>query len=107
MRLFPDFKGGGKAFYVVGLHPGSARKGRQLSTAAIVFNLYSQFGVLQKSGKFERIRETILKRDTALNGSENKMLAENAGMSEARQYSGRQVDKAWKCPFHALKNIIS
>ena len=32
-------------------------------------------------------------------GSLNPMLAQHGEASEARQYSGRQVDDGWKCPF--------
>jgi FPC/CPF motif-containing protein YcgG len=45
------------------------------------------------------MREKIMVRDEALAGSRNPMLARHGETSEARQYSGRQVDETWQCPF--------
>jgi FPC/CPF motif-containing protein YcgG len=98
---FPNFSMsiGGKAFYIVGIHPGAHRLGRQFSYPSIVFNLYSQFHFLQNKGSFNNIRNKILQRDAKLNGSENKMLLNQENVSEARQYSGRNIEGDWKCPF--------
>lgn len=92
---------GGKAFYVVGLHPNASRPARQFSKPALVFNLHNQFELLRDKGSYEHLREAILARDVKLCGTQNPMLAQHGQSSEARQYSGRAVDTKWKCPFHA------
>lgn len=90
---------GGEAFFVVGLHPGASRLGRRFERPAMVFNLHDQFERLREGGTYDRLRETILDRDLALNGSSNPMLSRFGEASEARQYSGRVVDEGWRCPF--------
>ena len=65
----------------------------------MVFNLHAQFGQLREIGRYEQLRETILERDLAPNGSSNSMLARFGQSLEARQYSGCAVDGAWTCPF--------
>jgi FPC/CPF motif-containing protein YcgG len=91
----------GRAFYLVGLHPNASRKARRVDTPTIVFNLHSQFETLRASGAYERMQSLVRRRDTAYSGSINPMLADFGASSEARQYSGRVVDAAWRCPFHA------
>lgn len=90
---------GGEAFFVVGLHPGASRLARRFERPALVFNLHDQFERLREEGQYARLRETILTRDMALNGTANPMLAKHGETSEARQYSGRAVDSEWRCPF--------
>lgn len=90
---------GGKAFFVVGLHPRASRPARQFAHPTLVFNLHDQFEVLRAEGRYETMREKILVRDEKLSGSVNPMLARHGELSEARQYSGRAVDEAWRCPF--------
>ncbi len=90
---------GGEAFFVVGLHPGASRLARRFERPALVFNLHDQFEQLRELGTYARLRDTILQRDLALNGSANPMLARFGENSEARQYSGRAVDADWRCPF--------
>jgi FPC/CPF motif-containing protein YcgG len=92
---------GGRGFYVIGLHPGSSRPARRFRCAALVFNLHSQFEALRADGRYEKLREAITERDIAYSGSRNPMLAAHGVDSEARQYSGRRVDSAWRCPFSA------
>jgi FPC/CPF motif-containing protein YcgG len=92
---------GGKAFYVVGLHPGSSRPARRFSCPVLVFNLHSQFEHLRADGRYEKLRQAIQVRDIALAGVSNPMLAVHGKSSEARQYSGRQVAADWVCPFRA------
>lgn len=96
-----SFSIGGKAYYVVGLHPGASRSARRFSRPALVFNLHDQFERLRAEGRYEDIRDTIVKRDVKIQGSRNPMLKQFGTSSEARQYSGRSVDEHWKCPFHA------
>ncbi len=90
---------GGEAFFVVGLHPNASRPARRFPRPTLVFNLHDQFERLREEGRYDRMREAILKRDAALAGSINPMLARHGETSEARQYSGRAVDSDWKCPF--------
>lgn len=91
---------GGEAFFVVGLHPNASRPARRFPKPTLVFNLHNQFVQLREAGRYERMREAILKRDVSLAGSTNPMLARHGESSEARQYSGRQVGADWQCPFH-------
>lgn len=96
-----SFSVGGRGYYVVGLHPGASRSARRFSRPALVFNLHDQFERLRNGGKYEPIRDTIIQRDTKLEGTKNPMLKQFGSSSEARQYSGRAVDDEWECPFHA------
>lgn len=92
---------GGRAFYVIGLHPGSNRRARRFHCAALVFNRHSQFESLREDGRYDKLRGYIIERDAAFSGSRNPMLAVHGEASEARQYSGRQVGAEWQCPFSA------
>jgi FPC/CPF motif-containing protein YcgG len=92
---------GGRAFYVVGLHPGASRRARRFHCAALVFNLHSQFETLREDGRYDKLREAITQRDIAYSGSRNPMLKVHGEASEARQYSGRVVGAQWQCPFSA------
>jgi uncharacterized protein len=90
---------GGRAFFVVGLHPASSRPARRFAHPALVFNLHDQFEQLRAGGRYEKLRASILDRDVALAGSDNPMLARHGEVSEARQYSGRPVGSDWECPY--------
>lgn len=92
------FSVGGTAFFVVGLHPQSSRIARRTPLPTLVFNLHEQFEELRRSDRFERMRDTIRRRDTELQGFPNPMVADHGRSSEARQYSGRAVPTAWKAP---------
>jgi FPC/CPF motif-containing protein YcgG len=95
-----SFSVGGRAFFVVGLNPRSSRVARRFVWPALVFNPHEQFSRLRAEGRFEGLRSAIRARDIALQGSENPNLADFGERSEARQYSGRQTEGDWKCPFH-------
>lgn len=90
----------GKAFYIVGLHPNGSRKARQSPYPAVVFNLHWQFERLRKIGGFLRVKKRIRKRDKDLQGYINPTLRDFGEDSETKQYSGRQVEAGWKCPFN-------
>lgn len=94
-----SFSISGKAFYIVGMHPGASRKARQSPYTAVAFNLHWQFEKLREMGSFEMVRDRIRNRDRALQGSINPMLEDFGSNSEAKQYSGRKVGNEWKCPF--------
>lgn len=89
----------GAAFFVVGLHPRASRPARRAARPTLVFNLHDQFERLRADGIYEGMRETIIRRDIALAGSANPMLARFGDASGARQYSGRAVGADWRCPF--------
>lgn len=95
-----SFSVGGRAFFVVGLHPLSSRLARRFCWPAMVFNPHEQFSRLREEGRFEGLQSAIRQRDIALQGTENPNLADFGERSEARQYSGRQTEDDWKCPFH-------
>lgn len=90
---------GGEAFFVVGLHPGASRPARRFERPALVFNLHDQFEQLRAQNRYEKLRASILDRDLEIAGSINPMLERHGEGSEARQYSGRQVDPDWQCPY--------
>jgi len=96
-----SFSVGGRAFFVVGLHPGASRLARRTPMPCLVFNFHEQFEQLKASGKYTVMQEAIRKRDMALQGSINPVLARFGEASEARQYSGRAVEADWQCPFHS------
>ena len=88
----------GTAYFVVGLHPAASRIARRAPLPTLVFNLHDQFEELRRSARFDRMRDTIRRRDDALQGSVNPMVADHGRSSEARQYSGRQVPENWTPP---------
>jgi hypothetical protein len=98
-----SFSIGGRAFYVVGMHPKSSRMARRAPYPTLVFNLHWQFEKLREMGAYHKVRDKIRERDTDLQGSINPVLEDFGESSEARQYSGRKVESAWKCPFHSKK----
>lgn len=96
-----SFSFNGNAFFVVGLHPKSSRKSRRFGYTAMAFNLHRQFEQLRENGLFEKMKQTIRDREIKYDGSINPMLSDHKEGLEAPQYSGRKVDKNWKCPFHS------
>ena len=94
-----SFSVAGRAFFVVGLSPVSSRLARRTPMPCLVFNFHDQFETLRANGKYAPMQEAIRKRDTALQGSINPVLARFGESSEARQYSGQAVSPDWKCPF--------
>jgi FPC/CPF motif-containing protein YcgG len=97
----PDFafSFAGQAFFVVGMHPNSSRISRRFFLPALAFNAHSQFTEARRTGRFERIQGLVRGRELALQGSINPELREFGKRSEARQYSGRETEEQWKCPF--------
>lgn len=89
----------GTAFYIIGMHPNSSRNARKSPRPTMVFNLHCQFEKLREMRVYDRIRNTIRKRDVQKNGSVNPMLVDFGHKSEAAQYSGREVGDSWECPF--------
>lgn len=95
---------GGKAFYIVGMHPGSSRKARAFSQPAFVLNLHEQFEQLRATGAYQQMQRLIRRRDKVFSGSVNPMLTDFGDRSEASQYSGRLVGADWRCPFNPHLN---
>ncbi|MEQ8345461.1 MAG: guanitoxin biosynthesis heme-dependent pre-guanitoxin N-hydroxylase GntA [Sneathiellaceae bacterium] len=90
-----------EACFIVGLHGAASRRARRFAWPTLVLNLHDQFEQLRDDGRFEPLKATIRERDTELDGAPNPMAASHGEVSEARQYSGRQVGSDWRCPFHA------
>ncbi|MEJ8803185.1 guanitoxin biosynthesis heme-dependent pre-guanitoxin N-hydroxylase GntA [Pontibacter sp. H249] len=99
-----SFSYNGTAFFVVGLHPNASRKARRFAHTALAFNLHRQFEQLREKDVYENMQKVIRDREVAYDGSVNPMLSNFGEGLEAPQYSGRQVDESWKCPFHASFN---
>ena len=95
-----SFSIGGKAFYIVGMHPKSSRLARQTPFPTIAFNLHSQFEKLRDMGAYQKVKNKIRARDEKLQGFINPELEDFGANSEARQYSGKNHDQEWQCPFH-------
>lgn len=93
------------AFFVVGLHPNSSRVARQFPWPALVFNPHAQFERLKKAVQWERLQDVIRNREENLQGAVNPNLADFGEESEARQYSGREVEPDWTPP--SLDNTAS
>lgn len=89
---------GGRAYYVVGLHPRAHRAARRFVHPALVFNPHRQFERLRDDGRYAKMCRTTAVRDIAYSGSVNPMLADHGVSSEAAQYSGRRVASGWRCP---------
>jgi FPC/CPF motif-containing protein YcgG len=89
----------GTAFFVVGLHPNASRVARRAPLPTLVFNLHEQFERMRSDGRYERMRDTIRRRDTELQGFANPMVSDHGRTSEARQYAGRVVPAGWSPPF--------
>jgi uncharacterized protein len=96
-----SFSFAGRAYYIIGMHANSSRLGRQFPWPTLVFNPHEQFEKLRSDGKWEKMKQTIRARDFQLQGSINPMLSDFGEESEARQYSGRAVEKDWQAPFAA------
>jgi FPC/CPF motif-containing protein YcgG len=96
-----SFSFAGVAFFVIGLHAGSSRAARRFAWPTLVFNPHRQFERLRDDGEYARFQRVIRRSETSLQGDVNPMVADFGTRSEAMQYSGRQVDERWVCPFHA------
>jgi FPC/CPF motif-containing protein YcgG len=95
-----SFSFAGMAFFVIGLHAGSSRAARRFAWPTLVFNPHRQFEQLRSDGEYSRFRQVIRTGETRLQGDINPMVSDFGSRSEAVQYSGRQVDEHWVCPFH-------
>lgn len=94
------FSLGGKAFFVVGLHPESSRRSRQFPWPTLIFNVFEQFDQLAQQGKYQPMIQINRQRDIRFQGNANPMALEHNDDWEAIQFSGKNNSKKWKCPFH-------
>jgi FPC/CPF motif-containing protein YcgG len=94
-----SFSFAGHAFFIVGLHPGSARLARQFPWPTMVFNPHAQFERLRETGMWEKLKEATRHRDEELQGDINPVLADFGEETEAKQYSGRLIEPDWHPPF--------
>ncbi len=92
---------GGRAYFVIGMHPRASRIARRTPFPILVFNPHEQFDLLRMSDRFTPIRDAIRRRDRCLQGDLNPMVDDHGRSSEARQYSGRAVGDGWVPDFHA------
>lgn len=94
---------GGRAFFVIGLHPGASRRARRYRTPVLVFNSHEQFEDLRANGMYQKMQQATRQRDIALQGDINPNLADFGTAPETRQYSGRRVETDWRCPFRVRR----
>lgn len=94
----------GHPFFIVGMHPRSSRAARRTPIPVLVFNSNLQFNKLREDGRYDKLKAIIRQRELDINGSINPMLDDFGRSSEARQYSGRQLEEDWKCPFRPDAN---
>ena len=87
-----------ESFFIIALHPVSSRPLRRFKYPVLVFNPHIQFEELRESGKYDKMKYTVRKRDLAYSGSINPMLTDFGEASEVYQYSGREYDNSWQCP---------
>ena len=87
-----------ESFFIIALHPASSRPLRRFKYPVLIFNPHIQFEELRGSGKYDKMKYTVRKRDLAYSGSINPMLTDFGEASEVYQYSGREYDHSWQCP---------
>ncbi|MCP1675419.1 FPC/CPF motif-containing protein YcgG [Natronocella acetinitrilica] len=89
----------GHPFFLIGLHAKASRLARRFRHPALVFNSHRQFEKLREDGRYGKMQSATRSRDIDLQGSVNPNLADFGDASEARQYSGREVEVGWQCPY--------
>ncbi|MGZ3694604.1 MAG: guanitoxin biosynthesis heme-dependent pre-guanitoxin N-hydroxylase GntA [Bdellovibrionota bacterium] len=94
----------GEAFFVVGLHPHSSRKGRKFSRPALVFNVFRQFEKLMNENHYDPMVKVNRMRDEKFQGSANPMVLAHGENWETIQFSGKKNSSSWKCPFRFLSS---
>lgn len=89
----------GHPFCLIGLHANASRLARRFTHPVLVFNSHRQFEKLREDGPYAKMQTATRARDVDLQGSINPNLADFGQAIEARQYSGREVEDGWKCPY--------
>ncbi|CAF1045967.1 unnamed protein product [Adineta steineri] len=93
------FSVGGRAFFIVGLHPNSSRKAGQFLAPCLVFNSHDQFTNLRQLNIISEIRQVVRNADLRENGSINPNLIPNDNKSSAFEYSGKLINPDWTPDF--------
>lgn len=93
------FSFGGQAFFIVGMHARASRTSRRFFLPAIAFNAHAQFEHARQTGRFAKIQRQVRERELGIQGSLNPELSAFGSRSEARQYSGRETEENWRCPY--------
>lgn len=88
-----------EAYFIVGLNPMSSRPARRFKYPTLVFNPHAQFEQMKTDARYEKMKTIVRKRDVIFSGSVNPMLTDFGEASEVYQYSGRNYDSNWCCPF--------
>jgi FPC/CPF motif-containing protein YcgG len=96
------FSIGGRAFFIVGLHPNSSRKARRFQTPTITFNSLDQFTNLRQLKMFNEVKQVIRNNDLLQNKSINPNLIINHQKSDAFEYSGKLIHEDWIPNFKSL-----
>lgn len=96
------FSVGGDAYFLVGMHPHSSRKARQFPYPILIFNLYAQFEELFQKNTFEPMVKTNRLREMKFQGNINPMVEKHGQEWESIQFSGKNNDNQWKCPFQRM-----
>lgn len=91
-----SFSIGGRAFFIIGMHPHAPRLARRTALPVMVFNLHEQFVALKDAGKFDAIRDKIQVRDVRLQGHANPMSADFGARSSPRP-GGWRLCSAARC----------
>lgn len=89
----------GHAMFVIGLHPHASRRARRSREHVIVFNPVWQFDLLREDNRLDDFVDVVRKRDVVWDSVINPNLSFEGTHSDALQYSGREVDAAWRCPY--------
>ena len=95
-----SFSAGGRAYFIVGVLLNASRLSRRSPVTCLVSNFHDQFEALKTSRKFVQMQSSKRTRFVDLQGFVNPVLARYGKATEARQYSGRSVGDALKCPVH-------
>lgn len=100
-----------RCFFIIGLHPKSSRIARRFSYPLLVFNASRQFDYLIETNQYDNFVRIVRERDLSLQGSINPNLpakddASYPKLTEAREYSGRAVEKDWQCPLIVHKKKL-
>jgi FPC/CPF motif-containing protein YcgG len=96
------FSVGGRAFFIVGLHPNSSRKARRFQTPTITFNSLDQFANLRQLKMFNEVKQVTRNNDLLQNKSINPNLIINHQKSDAFEYSGKLIHEDWIPNFKSL-----
>jgi uncharacterized protein len=93
----PGFDFDNRDFFIVGMHPGASRVSRRFEWPTLVFNALTHSEKLRNEQHYDLMTNRIRARDLRPQGTLNP----NLDLLRTAQFSGRQVDRNWICPFPA------